>query len=97
MDVDSRRTEGRDVFILPRGGDPFPFVSSPANENAAAFSLAGTWIAYVSDETGRAEIYVQPFPGRGRASRSRRTAEGLPCGRATVESSSIARGRRSWR
>jgi dipeptidyl aminopeptidase/acylaminoacyl peptidase len=28
----------------------------------------GAWIAYVSDETGRTEVYVAPFPGGGRRS-----------------------------
>jgi hypothetical protein len=42
-----------------------PFANAPANETAAAFSPDGKWIAYQSDETGRPEIYVQPFPGPG--------------------------------
>ena len=29
------------------------------------FSPDGRWLAYVSDESGRYEIYVQPFPGPG--------------------------------
>jgi Tol biopolymer transport system component len=31
-----------------------------------AFSPDGHWLAYESGETGRFEIYVQPFPGPGR-------------------------------
>jgi serine/threonine-protein kinase len=38
---------------------------SPYAESAAAFSPDGRWIAYVSDESGRKEIYVRPFPGAG--------------------------------
>jgi len=34
-------------------------------ETAAAFSPDGRWIAYVSDESGRQEVYVRPFPGPG--------------------------------
>ena len=30
-----------------------------------AFSPDGRWIAYVSDESGRAEVYARPFPGPG--------------------------------
>ena len=30
-----------------------------------AFSPDGAWLAYVSDESGRSEVYVQPFPGPG--------------------------------
>ncbi len=36
-----------------------------ANEQEARFSPGGQWFAYKSNETGRAEVYVQPFPGPG--------------------------------
>jgi dipeptidyl aminopeptidase/acylaminoacyl peptidase len=35
------------------------------NESAAVFSPGGRLLAYVSDETGHDEVYVQPFPGPG--------------------------------
>jgi Tol biopolymer transport system component len=38
---------------------------SPYTESAAAFSPDGRWIAYVSDESGRQEVYLRPFPGPG--------------------------------
>ena len=38
---------------------------TPANENAPVFSPNGRWMAYLSDASGRNEIYVQPFPGPG--------------------------------
>ena len=41
------------------------FLGTPATEGAARFSPDGRWIAYVSDESGRPEIYVQPYPGPG--------------------------------
>lgn len=56
---------GADIWILPRGGDPYPLVQTRANEPAGAFSPDGRFFAYQSDESGRPEIYVQPFPGRG--------------------------------
>ena len=34
-------------------------------EDAPQFSPDGHWILYASDETGRREIYVQPYPGPG--------------------------------
>jgi hypothetical protein len=42
-----------------------PFVATPFNEAAGRFSPDGNWMAYVSDESGQPEIYVQPFPGPG--------------------------------
>ena len=41
---------------------PTPLLSSPANEYAAELSPDGRLIAYVSDESGRDEVYVRPFP-----------------------------------
>jgi Tol biopolymer transport system component len=42
-----------------------PFLQTPFNESAPRFSPDGRWLAYTSDETGRWEIYVQPYPGPG--------------------------------
>jgi roadblock/LC7 domain-containing protein len=41
------------------------FLQTPFNETAARFSPDGRYAAYLSDESGRNEIYVQPFPGPG--------------------------------
>jgi Tol biopolymer transport system component len=59
----------RDLWALPLDGDrkPFVIVQTPAEETAGAFSPDGKWIAYESNETGRIEVYVRPFPGPGRA------------------------------
>jgi serine/threonine-protein kinase len=38
---------------------------TPFDESAPTFSPDGKWLAYVSDESGRAEVYVQPYPGPG--------------------------------
>ena len=54
-----------DIWLLASEGDPIPFSVTTANENAAAFSPDGEWIAYQSDQSGQSEIYVQPFPGPG--------------------------------
>jgi Tol biopolymer transport system component len=43
-------------------GEPFPVAQSGFDEGQARFSPDGQWIAYVSNETGRQEVYVQPFP-----------------------------------
>jgi hypothetical protein len=43
-----------------------PFATGPAKEVAPRFSPKGRWLAYASDESGRFEVYVRPFPGPGR-------------------------------
>jgi serine/threonine-protein kinase len=39
--------------------------ATPANEGVPVFSPDGRWVAYQSDDSGRSEIYVQPFPPTG--------------------------------
>jgi Tol biopolymer transport system component len=58
---------GFDVWVLPTFGDrkPMPVVASPFNETKPGFSPDGRFVAYTSNESGRAEIYVQTFPGTG--------------------------------
>ncbi len=53
-----------DIWMLPMFGDrrPFPFRQGPFDEAAAAFSPDSKWLAYSSDESGRYEVYVVPFP-----------------------------------
>ena len=41
------------------------FLSTPLDETTPMFSPDGRWLAYVSDELGRSEVYVVPFPGPG--------------------------------
>ena len=57
-----------DLWALPLLGDqkPFPIVQSNFSEGQAKFSPDGSWIAYVSDETGTTQVYVQNFPTTGR-------------------------------
>ena len=42
-----------------------PFLRSPFNEVQGRFSPDGRWIAYVSNESGREEVYVVAFPEPG--------------------------------
>ena len=44
---------------------PQLFLRTPFNEADSQFSPDGHWLAYISDESGRYEIYVQPYPGPG--------------------------------
>jgi eukaryotic-like serine/threonine-protein kinase len=58
---------GGDLWVLPLEGErkPFTFLQTQFNELAPTFSPDARWVAYNSDETGRMEIYVAPFPGPG--------------------------------
>jgi Tol biopolymer transport system component/predicted Ser/Thr protein kinase len=57
---------GYDIYTLPlKDRKPQPFVRTPSLETAPRFSPDGRFIAYVSDESGRLEIYVRPYPGPG--------------------------------
>ncbi|MGH9388305.1 MAG: protein kinase domain-containing protein [Vicinamibacteria bacterium] len=49
-------------LALNGGGPPKPLLRSPANEASCTFSPNGRFIAYASDESGRSEIYVRPYP-----------------------------------
>jgi Tol biopolymer transport system component/predicted Ser/Thr protein kinase len=57
-----------DLWVLPLRGDgvpsgePMPFANTEFNEGQGQFSPDTHWIAYASDESGRVEVYVQPFP-----------------------------------
>jgi serine/threonine-protein kinase len=59
------QASGRDIFGIRPGVDsaPVPLVAKPdVDEAAPALSPDGKWLAYESNETGRSEIYVRPFP-----------------------------------
>lgn len=65
--ITQRPTFDTDIWALQVEGDraPFPVVRTPFEERDAQFSPDGRWIAYQSKESGRFEIYVQPFSGDG--------------------------------
>jgi eukaryotic-like serine/threonine-protein kinase len=59
-------TTGYDIWVLRLGDRKAqPFLRTPFNESVPRFSPDGRWLAYISDESGRWEIYVQPYPGPG--------------------------------
>ncbi len=60
----SGNEKGRGVWLAPltSGESPTPLVDSPSRELNAAVSTDGKWLAYQSNESGRDEIYAQPFP-----------------------------------
>jgi eukaryotic-like serine/threonine-protein kinase len=53
------------IFRLDQRDKPSLFVDTPFGEGAPTLSPDGRWIAYVSSESGRNEIYVRPFEGAG--------------------------------
>jgi hypothetical protein len=55
---------GADLMAMPVNGDrkPLPVVQTDATEDQGQFSPDGHWLAYTSNESGQAEIYVIPFP-----------------------------------
>jgi hypothetical protein len=57
-------SQGTDVWAVGLEGDPepFPVLNDQYNEIFPIVSPDGEWIAYQSDETGQAEIYVKQFP-----------------------------------
>ena len=65
MYVSSGSATGNDLFVLPLSADrkPVPFLQTKFNEGAGQFSPDGRWVAYQSDESGKYEVYVAPFPG----------------------------------
>lgn len=62
----------------PRPGKPELFLRTPADERDPAVSPDGRWIAYQSDESGRPEVYVRPFPGPGGKWQISNAGGGLP-------------------
>jgi serine/threonine-protein kinase len=55
----------RDILVMPLEGEdrtPRPFAQTTFNERALAISPDGRWLAYVSNESGRDEVYVRAFP-----------------------------------
>lgn len=63
----ARQAHDYDLWILPLTAQrkPFPFLQTPFNETDGVFSPDGRFLAYSSDESGRYEVYVQPFPATG--------------------------------
>ena len=60
---------GFDIWSVPNRApfEPKPLLSTPFDENGAAFSPDGRWIAYTSAEGGRDDVYIRPFPNVGAA------------------------------
>jgi Tol biopolymer transport system component len=68
--VTNAEQTGNDVWVLPLGTDskPYPFLATPAQENWAAFSPNGRWVAfsYKEDNDADTQLYVTTFPKSNR-------------------------------
>jgi eukaryotic-like serine/threonine-protein kinase len=59
--------EGQDILVQPADGSAArPYAATAANESAARISPDGRWVAYTSDESGRAEVYLDSYPQPGK-------------------------------
>jgi dipeptidyl aminopeptidase/acylaminoacyl peptidase len=69
-----------DLLALPLGGEDEEIVirRSPFDERFASFSPDGRYVAYESHDTGRIEVYVQPFRGEGGRVQVSRDGGGYP-------------------
>jgi Tol biopolymer transport system component len=64
--IEIRPDTGYDILVLRLSDRKVqPFLRTRFNESAPRFSPDGRWLAYISDESGRFEVYVQPYPGPG--------------------------------
>jgi len=56
---------GADLVAVATTGEPREIVvaQTPADETEGQFSPDGNWVAFVSNDSGQPEVFVQPFPG----------------------------------
>ena len=69
----SQRAQGGqyDLWTVPltSGAEATPYLNSAADETSARFSPDGRFVAYVSNDSGRREVHVAPFPAGGVSTR----------------------------
>ena len=61
----NHRDTQEDIWVLPLGEEAGPVLVTGFREHSPMFSPDGRWLAYVSDESGREEVYVRRFPDEG--------------------------------
>jgi serine/threonine protein kinase/Tol biopolymer transport system component len=56
----------QNVWLLPAGGGALkPLVTGPTIDTGGRVSPDGHWLSYISDDTGRFQLFVQSFPAPG--------------------------------
>jgi serine/threonine-protein kinase len=64
--VEVNPTTSYDIWVLRMADRAAqPVLNTPFIEAAPRFSPDGHWLAYMSNETGKYEVYVLPYPGPG--------------------------------
>jgi Tol biopolymer transport system component len=63
--VEQHPSTGRDIWLRRRNGERTPWAAGEADESAPRLSPDGSRIAYVSNESGEAEVYVRALNGSG--------------------------------
>jgi serine/threonine protein kinase len=66
--MENQGADGWNIWMLPMMGKrkPYAFLSVPHNKLYGTFSPDGHWLSFISDQSGRPELYVVPFPGGGK-------------------------------
>jgi eukaryotic-like serine/threonine-protein kinase len=61
-------TTGADIYVRPSDGrgESLKLIGTPAYEGGPSFSPDGRFLVYASDDSGRMEIYIRPYPGPDR-------------------------------
>jgi serine/threonine-protein kinase len=75
-----------DLMVLPveagrsglKAGSPTRLLTKLTRRPLASFSVDGQWFAFASNESGRSEVYVRPFPGPGTAWRISTSGGSVP-------------------
>jgi Tol biopolymer transport system component len=67
MTVSNESSTNTDIWTLPLFGDrkPAPYLQTEFGEFGGRVSPDGKWVLYSSDESGKNEVYLRPFPGPG--------------------------------
>jgi hypothetical protein len=67
LSVDTTTAQGEDIWLVHSDSldKPRPFLAQPYRETSPRVSPDGRLLAYVTERTGRGEVYVQPIPRGG--------------------------------
>jgi len=79
-DFSPARSAQRQLWVLSPTGNPkpAPLLRTPFSESQARYSPGGEWIAFVSEESGRPEVYVVRANGQGETRRISPSGGSLP-------------------